>query len=323
MNDFSTNFEFLKNITIDKEFENICPALSDEEFETLEGNILEDGEVTSPIYIWNNILIDGHHRRKIILNYPKIPFAIKNRHFENRDEAIAWICKNQIGRRNLTPEQFKYLIGKQYEAEKRTWGASDGFRGNKYDVLVSGTACHLQKQDKTSEKIAKENKVSERFVREAEQWAKGVDAAENVCPGIKTELLCGALKPAKAEVIALGKMSAEEIPKAVSEIRKDQTKREEKRRRAKEAKRKKPDKAKETEKAFSNISELSANMAEPKPRNNISNVLGIISDSAQTLQATCESYIEEFPELEGSEKPQLLRELSSLRDYLNKLFKEI
>lgn len=34
--------------------------------------------------------------------------------------AIAWICRNQLGRRNLTPEQKRYLIGKQYEADGRS-----------------------------------------------------------------------------------------------------------------------------------------------------------------------------------------------------------
>ena len=49
---------------------------------------------------------------------PEIPFTIHEKEFASRYEAIIWICKNQLGRRNLTPEQKKYLIGKQYEAEK-------------------------------------------------------------------------------------------------------------------------------------------------------------------------------------------------------------
>ena len=42
--------------------------------------------------------------------------------FESREEVLAWICKNQLGRRNLTPEQKLFLIGKQYEAEKSSHG---------------------------------------------------------------------------------------------------------------------------------------------------------------------------------------------------------
>ena len=63
-------------------------------------------------------------------------------------------------------------------------------------------------------------------------------------------------------------------------------------------------------------------MAEPKRRNNVSNVIGIISDMAQKLQATCESYIDEFPELTEADKPQLFQALDDLREYLNELYKE-
>ena len=43
----------------------------------------------------------------------------------NRCETIAWICENQLGRRNLTKEQKKSLIGKQYEAEQQRQGANN------------------------------------------------------------------------------------------------------------------------------------------------------------------------------------------------------
>ena len=86
--------------------------------------------------------------------------------------------------------------------------------------------------------------------------------------------------------------------------------------------RRKADEEVETEKCFSSISEFSAFMAQPKRRNNVSNVLGIIDDLAQRLQATCETYIDEFPELLAADKPQLLQALNDLREYINALFKE-
>lgn len=70
---------------------------------------MSDGEVTSPLIVWNNRLIDGHHRRQIILKHPELSFHIKEIGFVDKYEAIAWICRNQAGRRNLTPEQFLVL----------------------------------------------------------------------------------------------------------------------------------------------------------------------------------------------------------------------
>ena len=41
-------FEFI----IDSEFQSQIPALTDEEFQQLEENILSEGEVLSPLIVW-------------------------------------------------------------------------------------------------------------------------------------------------------------------------------------------------------------------------------------------------------------------------------
>lgn len=115
LNSSDERIERLKELIIDPEFASVCPPLSADEFAQLEENILSDGEVTDPLVVWNNVLIDGHHRRKILLKHPELPFTIKDILFNNRYEAIVWICKNQAGRRNLTSEQLSYLIGIQKE----------------------------------------------------------------------------------------------------------------------------------------------------------------------------------------------------------------
>ena len=94
----------------------------------LEENILSDGAVFSPIVVWNDVILDGHNRYEIIQKHPELTYAIRTMPFANRYEAISWICKHQLGRRNLTPQQKKYLIGQRYEAEK----VIDSFRGNQH-----------------------------------------------------------------------------------------------------------------------------------------------------------------------------------------------
>lgn len=115
MNETEERIEQLKSITIDPDFEKVCPPLTEDEFSQLEQNILSDGAVTSPLVVWNNILIDGHHRRQIILKHPELEYHIQEVTLPTRAEAIAWICKNQVGRRNLTPKQLVYLIGMSEE----------------------------------------------------------------------------------------------------------------------------------------------------------------------------------------------------------------
>ncbi len=60
-------FEFI----IDSEFQSQIPALTDEEFQQLEENILSEGEVLSPPDRLGNILVDGHNRYKILQQHQK------------------------------------------------------------------------------------------------------------------------------------------------------------------------------------------------------------------------------------------------------------
>jgi len=120
-------------LRIDVEFENKIPPLTEEEFRQLENNIVSEGVVFAPIITWEGVIVDGHNRYRIVQKHPNISYSTRERAFTDRYEAIAWICKNQLGRRNLTSEQKKYLIGKQYEAEKATHG---GERGLVHDEMV-------------------------------------------------------------------------------------------------------------------------------------------------------------------------------------------
>ena len=101
------------NLKIDPEFQSQIPPLTDDEFKQLEENILKEGKLISPLIVWGNTLVDGHNRYEIVQEHPEISFSTMPLRFESREEVLAWICKNQLGRRNLTPEQKKFLIGKR------------------------------------------------------------------------------------------------------------------------------------------------------------------------------------------------------------------
>ena len=94
------------NLKIDPEFQSQIPPLTDDEFKQLEENILKEGKLLSPLIVWGNTLVDGHTRYAILQKHPEIYFSTMPLHFANREEALAWICKNQLGRRNLS--LFKY-----------------------------------------------------------------------------------------------------------------------------------------------------------------------------------------------------------------------
>lgn len=199
----------LRRLKIDPEFQSKIPPLTFEELNLLEANILEEGRIISPLIVWNGLIVDGHNRFAILKNHPEIEYTVLEKEFANRYEAIVWICKNQLGRRNLTPQQFKYLIGQRYEAEKQAHGG---------ERKATDKICPLTSSHQTRASIAQEAKVSEGFVQNAAGYAKGVDAAEDAVPGTRTKILSGEVKPTAAELAAVSRAAPEERPALVEEI---------------------------------------------------------------------------------------------------------
>ena len=217
----------LSNLKIDPEFSAQILPLSFEELQQLEMNMIRDGKLTDPIIVWNKTILDGHNRYNILRKHSFIEYEIKEMEFSSRQEALIWICNHQLGRRNLTPERRKYLIGKRYEAEKQV----SQNRGNQYtsakknatdqnDPCQNKSGSHVTRQ-----RIANETGTSEGYVQRAEKYMNGVEAADEAAPGAREEILNGKIKAADREICAIAKAPKEQRPEIVAELRKPKIKR--------------------------------------------------------------------------------------------------
>ena len=213
------------NLKIDPEFQNQIPPLTDDEYKQLEENILKEGKLISPLIVWNNILVDGHNRYAILQKHPEIYFSTMPLPFENREEVLAWICKNQLGRRNLTPEQKKFLIGKQYSVEHRKPG---GNGNNQYTATtqeaVQEELCQIDTIPPTSaeasirKQIAERNNVSESYVVRSEKFMRGVEIMEQMVPGMQEKILSGQFKVRDADMHRLARADFSNRKQIVHEI---------------------------------------------------------------------------------------------------------
>lgn len=206
----------LEHLKIDPEFQRKIPPLSEAEYQQLRENILADGEVREPIVVWNDIIIDGHNRWRIIQENPKLHYKVKRMDFPDHWAAVAWMYKNQLGRRNITPEQREYLIGKQYEAEKNRLS----FCGNQHTGgLHQNGGDH---KGPTANRIAKEHGIGTTTVERARNFAKGVDIAEQIHPGIKGRILSGDTKATRAQIREIKKMEPKQREEMVEKIANDE-----------------------------------------------------------------------------------------------------
>lgn len=307
----------MDKLIIDPEFRDKIPPLTEDEFSLLEENILSDGAVFSPLIVWDGTILDGHNRYEIIQKHPELTYAVHDISFANRYEALSWICKNQLGRRNLTPQQKKYLIGQRYEAEKQ----ADAFHGNQHtasDESGADKKCpHQNSRHVTQSRIAKETNTSASYVREAGTFAKGVDAAEEALPGIKQEILTGTIKPTASAVAAVAKAAPEERPQLAAALKKPK----ESGKSASEKPQPIYHKAAPTsprQSTLKQIREISAEMERPKAPATDEFMLNSIELEIQSFIELCDHIFQEYPGLlaDSSHRADLIRAMQKLKQYI-------
>ena len=160
---------------VDPEFHALIPPLAPEEFAQLEANIVKDG-CRDALVLWKgfNILVDGHNRFNICEKHG-LPYKTKEIDFDTREDVCDWIDANQLGRRNLTPDQRSILRGRRYNRTKKTAAEAGAIGG-----ASSGQDVH--RSPKTAETLAAQHGVTERTIRRDGKRAEFVEQLEKVAP---------------------------------------------------------------------------------------------------------------------------------------------
>lgn len=165
-------------LTINPTFRDLIPALSSDELVQLENNLNADG-CRDPLVVWGDTIVDGHNRYEICTRN-LIPFKTVSKEFADEDDVIDWIEKNQLGRRNLTADARKLILGRRYNRQKKNAGQ----RGPK--------KLDQNEPASTAEKLAAENHVSPATVKRAGKFAEEADKnpemAKAILSGEKVKL---------------------------------------------------------------------------------------------------------------------------------------
>ena len=295
----------MDKLIIDPEFRDKIPPLTEDEFSLLEENILSDGAVFSPLIVWDGTILDGHNRYEIIQKHPELTYAVHKMSFDNRYEALSWICKHQLGRRNLTPQQKKYLIGQRYEAEKMAHG------GERVATVQNEP---LPSSHKTRAQIANDTSTSESYVMRAGWYAQGVDAAEEALPGIKQEILTGAIKPTETAVAAVAKAAPEERSRLAADLKKSKDDRDKKPRPAYH----KAPPAASRKAEMQKIAEISAEMERDKAPSTEENVLCSLDGEIVSFMELFDRIFQEYPRLlsDSHYRPKLIQIMQKMKQYI-------
>lgn len=199
---------------IDKVFEALIPPLTNEEANQLEANLVEAGGARDPLVCWRDgdrlVLLDGHNRHRICTRLG-LPFEVVEIELDDREAAEDWIDKNQLGRRNLSPDAYRLLLGRRYNRTKKAVGSV-----NQYTVARDQN----DPQQRTADKLATEHGVSAPTVRRAGQFAEAVERL-----GIASQVTRGEIDATQRDIVHVAKSlpveaKPEEINEAVEQLRK-------------------------------------------------------------------------------------------------------
>ncbi|MCX7048678.1 MAG: hypothetical protein NTX50_24720 [Candidatus Sumerlaeota bacterium] len=170
-------------LIIDPEFHALIPPLSTEERAQLEENLAAHGCI-DPLVVWQtdkgDVLLDGHNRHEIC-ERRGIPFKVHALTFDDRESAADWIDANQLGRRNLTPDNFKLIVGRRYNRKRKTKaeaGAKGGSSKPQVAVCLESTAAQL----------GKEHGISADTVMRAGKFAEEVAADPELQKAVKNKV---------------------------------------------------------------------------------------------------------------------------------------
>lgn len=199
----------------------IPPLLSDE-YKQLEENIIQNG-CREALLVWETtgehiqdlgttatayILIDGHNRYAICQKH-HIDFKVHLMNFPSLEQVKFFMIDNQLGRRNLAPEQVSYLRGLRYLREKQDKGkySRDDQKGQNdlYELEVTkGNDFEVEREghQTTANRLGKQFNVSEKTIKRDAAYAQGL---ERLDPAFKQDILSSKVKIDKALIQQLGK----------------------------------------------------------------------------------------------------------------------
>ena len=195
-------------LKIDPVFKTLIPPLNRNEYIRLEASLIEEG-CRDPIVTWEGTIIDGHNRYEICTRL-NIPIKTRAMEFECREEVVAWMCANQLARRNLTEETKKYLIGLQYEQTKLANYKKNAGGRNQYSLEIIKTA-RSPRGYRTADNIAEEHHISHGSVEKYAAYSRALEELKTKRPQLVPKILAGQIRISHEGVLELSKMNPAEL----------------------------------------------------------------------------------------------------------------
>lgn len=108
--------EFNGKVRVDAKIEAMIPPLRDDQMQTLEESLLAEGKAISPLWMWGDLLVDGHNRFRICKQH-KLPYNLIQVYEDAVDieDVKDRIRRDSLARRHMTPGEQSKLRAERVE----------------------------------------------------------------------------------------------------------------------------------------------------------------------------------------------------------------
>lgn len=207
------------------EYRRLYQPMTAQEYEQLESELKDCTDTTVEIKTWVNIVLYDYEKLEICKKY-NIPYVDSRLYVRNSEEALLWLCKNQLERNDLALEMRKYLIGKRYLYEKMLGAHTMSARR----VANSSKENHKMNEPryeycamKTRERLAKEYNVVHMTIWKYSIFAEALDTIYDISEELASAVMRGNIKLSQENVVAISKLSDKEIRSMAEQLLREQT----------------------------------------------------------------------------------------------------
>lgn len=207
-------------LIIKSEFRRLVLPLNKSQKILLKNKTLKSSNgITFPV--WESILLNNFENYFICCKN-NIPFDVVNMQFKSTEEAIIWICDNQLLNCEIPLNMRKYLIGKHCLAEKakylREYISSRQMPSSKKAIKSSDKSTQIYEQ------LGTKYNISPSTVKKYSVFAEQIDVVYNISSEFAVRILKNDFKISQENLIVLARLPHSDTTQIIKTIAKDKSK---------------------------------------------------------------------------------------------------
>ena len=204
----------------DDSFKELDIPLRPAERRELEKRVKKNGRI-DPIPVWRGYVMMGYDLYYLCEKYHNF-YTVKNLSFVRRNEALAWICREQLKRKDLCRQAVSWLLYRLYKAlleEENRKEAKVQFQYKQLSPSRFSETTPVRQTENTAllSLIGEEFHLTKATIRNYVRFGQRLDKLEEMFPGIRIRILKGDVDLPIMFMEALMQMPREELEKMVND----------------------------------------------------------------------------------------------------------